>query len=115
METPIRRCPKKIDTPISRKELQAAHPTELQRKKEAHHAELDRSVIRNVHDPVKQAAADGHTVFQWQMQDHGKLTEEDWNYIIQKINTLFPDCDIHTISFEESSALKNPVNTIRWK
>jgi hypothetical protein len=105
---------KKIDTPITRKELQAARAIEIQRKKELHQAELDHWVLRNVLEPVKQAATDGHTAFQWQMQDRGK-TKDDWEYIMQRIKSLFPDSDLHMISYEESTTLKNPpVNTIHW-
>ena len=105
---------KKIDTPVTRKELQAAHAIEIQRKKDLHQAELDYWVVRYVLDPVKQAATDGHTTFQWQMKEHGK-TKDDWEYIMQRIISLFPDSDLHMISYEESTTLKNPpMNTIRW-
>ena len=102
------------NTPITRKDLKEAHMIEAQQKKEAHLRSLDWWVEQQIYQPVNRAAKDGHTAFQWQMNSHGK-SKDDWEYIMQRINTLFPDCDLHTSSFEEQTILKNPpVNTIRW-
>ena len=101
-------------TPLTRKELQEAHMIVIQKKKKAHLDGLAYWVNRNVYDPVKKAAMEGHTSFQWKMNDHDK-SKDDWEYIMQKINSLVPDCDLHTSSFEEQTILRNPpVCTIRW-
>lgn len=110
---------------ITRNELKESFEFEIQRKKkeneaylkkqkEDHLARLDCWVQQHIYEPIKRAAKDGHTAFQWQMNSHGK-SKDDWEYIMQKINTLFPDCDLHTSSFEEQTILRNPpVCTIRW-
>ena len=110
---------------ITRNQLRESFEIELQRKKEEneaylkkqkkeHLARLDCWVQQHIYESIKRAAKDGHTAFQWQMNNHGK-SKDDYEYIIEKINSLFPDCDIHTVSFEEHAILKTPqVNTIRW-
>ena len=111
--------------PITRNQLRESFEIELQRKKEEneaylkkqkkeHLARLDCWVQQHIYESIKRAAKDGHTAFQWQMTNYSK-SKDDYEYIIEKINSLFPDCDLHTSSFEEQTILRNPpVCTIRW-
>jgi hypothetical protein len=105
-------------TPLTRKELQEAHMIELQKKKKQHLDGLDHYVNRYIYDPIKRISKEGGAMFQFQFPgliDYCK-TKEDWEYIVKRIRTLFPDCDIDIGSYEDQIRLKvQPMSTISWK
>jgi hypothetical protein len=103
-------------TPLTRKELQEAQMIEIQKKKKQHLDGLDFYVNRHVYDPIKKISREGGTMFQFQGLIGYCKSKEDWEYMVKRIQTLFPDCDIDIGSYEDHIRLKiQPMSTISWK
>ncbi len=103
-------------TPLTRKELQEAHMIEIQKKKKQHLDSLDFYINRHIYDPIKRISREGGTMFQFQGLIGYCKSKEDWEYMMKRIQTLFPDCDIDISSYEDHIRLKvQPMSTISWK